>query len=87
MLVKRNGRPSVDADSEQRELTQVKAAIIHGRYTSLLTGRQHAGPGVESLHGIDARFELPDQIVNRRIGQDIDQTACLLYTSDAADEL
>ena len=35
--------------------------------------RQHACPGIEDLHRIDAGLELANEIVGRRLDQDIDQ--------------
>ena len=37
-----------------------------------LSGRQHAGPGVEDLHRVGAGFELLDEIARRHLDQNID---------------
>ena len=40
-----------------------------------LVGSEHAGPGVEELHGIDPGLELGREIIDRSFDQDVDQLA------------
>lgn len=42
---------------------------------------QHTGPAVENLHGVDAGFDLPNQVGGRLVRQKVEQGAeCLRFT-------
>src|SRR5580693_3170585 len=46
----------------------------HQTPTLKLTEGQNARPGVKDLHGLDTSFNLPGEIVDRRLNQSVDET-------------